>query len=56
MHWGRMGQVYAVSHPLHPSPCGSGLTFACVCEAMGPRDMGEGGMVDLGGNAGYAGV
>ena len=33
-----------------------GPTFACVCEAMGPRDMGEGGMVDLGGKAGYAGV
>ena len=23
MHWGPMSQVYAVSHPLHPSPCGS---------------------------------
>ena len=25
-----------------------GQTFACACEAMGPRDMGEGNTVDLG--------
>ena len=38
---------------LNPRISTLGRTFACVSEAMGPRDMREGGMVDLGGVGWY---
>ena len=50
-----MGQVYAVSHPLHPSPCGS-LRLGRRLLRDGPKGHRGGGKVDLGGKAGYAGV